>query len=67
MGMQLVTGTLVEIGEEDGLHVGRMRVDGALTRVVLTLVPEARVGDGLLAHAGVALSRLVPPEQTPAP
>ncbi len=56
--MHFTTGELLEIFEENELRMGRVRVGGAVERVALTLVPEARVGDQLLTHAGVALARV---------
>jgi hydrogenase maturation factor len=53
---------LVVVGEiaavehtEDG-RVGVVSVRGARVRVALDLVPGARVGDAVLANAGVALA-----------
>jgi hydrogenase maturation factor len=34
-------------------------VDGETERVAIDLVPDARTGDVLLCHAGIALERLV--------
>jgi hydrogenase expression/formation protein HypC len=59
-GMHFVTGELVEIFHENALRMGRVRVGGALDTVALELVPDARVGDLVLLHAGVALSRVEP-------
>jgi hydrogenase expression/formation protein HypC len=42
-----------ELGSEGSVDFG-----GVLRRVNLTLVPEAQVGDYVLAHVGVALCRL---------
>lgn len=53
--MKFVTGMLVGITDEDGDRIGRLEVGGALTTVELLLLPEAKVGDTVLAHAGVAL------------
>jgi hydrogenase maturation factor len=36
-------------------------VDGAVERVAIDLVPDARPGDLLLCHAGIALERLEAP------
>jgi hydrogenase maturation factor len=58
--MHFVTGTLVGITDEDGDRMGKLRVGGAITTVELLLLPEARVGDTVLAHAGVALSIIDP-------
>jgi hydrogenase expression/formation protein HypC len=43
-------------------RVGRVSVRGAMVDVALDLVPEAREGDAVLVHAGVALSVLREPE-----
>jgi hydrogenase expression/formation protein HypC len=58
MAMHFVTGEIVDVSERDGLRSGRVRVGGALFPVALELVPEARPGDLVLVHAGVALSRV---------
>jgi len=55
-------GTLVFTGRVASVHtlpegrVGRVSVRGARVDVALDLVPEARAGDTVLVHAGVALS-----------
>jgi hydrogenase maturation factor len=55
-------GTLVFAGRVASLvdgpqgRVGRVSVRGAQVDVALDLVPEAREGDTVLVHAGVALS-----------
>lgn len=54
--MHFTTGTVVDISDEAGQRTGRLRVGGALARVDLSLLPQARVGDTVLAHAGVGLS-----------
>jgi hydrogenase maturation factor len=56
--MNLVTGTLIEIRSREGDRTGRLSVGGAVVPVALDLVPAARVGDALLAHAGVAIAVL---------
>jgi hydrogenase maturation factor len=58
--MHFATGELIEILEQDGGRRGRIRVAGAITEVDLTLLPQAVVGDMLLTHAGVALSKVEP-------
>ncbi len=58
MSEQFFTGQIVEIYEADGMRMGKLRVGGALTRVALALLPEARVGDTVLVHAGVAVSKI---------
>jgi hydrogenase maturation factor len=55
-GPVVFAGRVVEVKEEPDGRVGRVSVRGARTNVVLDLVPEARAGDTVLVHAGVALA-----------
>jgi hydrogenase maturation factor len=50
------TGRLVELAEGPDGRTGRVSVRGARTCVLLDLLPEARAGDTVLIHAGVALA-----------
>ncbi len=43
-----------------GLRVGTVRFGGAERQVCLEYVPEARVGDFVIVHVGVAISVLSP-------
>jgi hydrogenase maturation factor len=63
-GPLVFTGRLVELREEPGGRVGRVSVRGARVEVALDLVPEARPGDAVLVHAGVALSLVREAEET---
>jgi hydrogenase maturation factor len=54
----VVAGRLRELRQQGASRVGRVSVRGAEIEVVLDLVPEARAGDAVLVHAGVALSLL---------
>ena len=54
-GPAVVVGEVVDLRE--GLD-GRVSVRGALVEVAFDLLPDARVGDTVLFHAGVALARL---------
>lgn len=63
-GPLVFTGRLVELREEGGSRVGRVSVRGARVEVALDLVPEARPGDAVLVHAGVALSLVREAEET---
>lgn len=49
-------GTIVDIHTEGEVRKGRVRVAGAITQVDLTLLPDARPGDTVLAHAGVGMT-----------
>ena len=55
-GPLVFTARLVEVHETAEGRAGRVSVRGARTEVALDLVPEAREGDTVLVHAGVALS-----------
>lgn len=53
-----VPGKVVEIFEENGLKMGHIDYAGALSRACLEYVPEIRVGEYTVVHAGFALSIL---------
>jgi hydrogenase expression/formation protein HypC len=53
-----VPGEIVEVREEDGIRVGKVRFGGAVREVCLACVPEAVVGDYVLVHVGLAIARL---------
>jgi len=50
-----VPGRLSRITDDHGLRYGDVDFSGLSIRVCLELVPEARVGDFVLVHAGMAL------------
>lgn len=56
--MSVHEGEIVEVWAEGPLRMGRVRVGGALTRVVLSLVPGACPGQRVLVEAGVAVARI---------
>jgi hydrogenase expression/formation protein HypC len=54
-----VPGRLVELlGDDDGLANGVVEFAGLRRQVCLACVPEAQVGEYVIVHAGVAISRL---------
>lgn len=54
-----IPGQIVEITEDQPLtRTGRVRFGGITRPINLAFVPEARVGDFILAHVGVAISRI---------
>lgn len=54
-----VPGLIVSIREDEPLlRPGRVRFGGVMREISLALVPEAEVGDHVVVHAGVAISRL---------
>ena len=61
-----VPGELVSIEEHtDPLwRTGEVRFGGVLRQVSLACVPEARLGDQLLVHVGMALTVLAPESES---
>ena len=55
-GPLVFTGRLVALEDAPEGRRGRVSVRGARLEVALDLVPEAKAGDTVLVHAGVALS-----------
>ena len=53
-----IPGSILSIGEQLGQPVATVDFDGTVQDVALSLVPDARVGDYVIAHAGVALQVL---------
>ncbi len=56
--MNLLSGELTEIYIAEGTTMGKVRVGGAFTRVPLTFLMEAKVGDKILMESGVAISKV---------
>ncbi len=50
-----IPGKVVEISDENGLAMGVVDVNGARTRACLAYVPDIRVGQYTIVHAGFAL------------
>ena len=63
-GTHVYTGRVMELRDGPEGRVGRVSVRGARVEVALDLVPEARAGDAVLVHAGVALSIVKDPAKT---
>lgn len=61
--MNLLSGEIVEIYIEDGTTMGKVRVGGALLRVPLLFLPEAKVSDTVLIDSGVAISTIESDQQ----
>jgi hydrogenase expression/formation protein HypC len=53
-----VPGQVVDVGEEHGLSVGRVRFGGIMRQVCLEHVPDAAPGDWVLVHVGFALAKI---------
>ncbi|MGD1030440.1 MAG: HypC/HybG/HupF family hydrogenase formation chaperone [Opitutaceae bacterium] len=58
-----VPGKILDIaGEDPLLRAGRVSFGGIVKQVSLTCVPEAKVGDYVLVHVGIAISTIDPGE-----
>jgi len=55
-----VPGCLVERETREGLLLGTVDFGDVRRSICLETLPEARVGDWLLVHAGIALQKLDP-------
>ncbi len=51
-------GEILEIKDDNGLRVGRVRFAGITREVCLEYVPEAVPGDFVVVHVGFAISRV---------
>jgi hydrogenase expression/formation protein HypC len=58
-----VPGKVLDIqGDDPLLRAGRVSFGGVVKQVSLTCVPEAKVGDYVLVHVGLAISTIDPAE-----
>jgi hydrogenase maturation factor len=62
--MNLVYGEIVDLGMEDGMTVGSVRVSGALKKVPLELLTNVNIGDRVLLCDGIAISKVTEPDRT---
>jgi hydrogenase expression/formation protein HypC len=53
-----VPGKILSIDESAPLKMGRVGFDGVVADICLEFLPEAKVGDYVLAHVGTALTLL---------
>ncbi|MEE9466296.1 MAG: HypC/HybG/HupF family hydrogenase formation chaperone [Candidatus Neomarinimicrobiota bacterium] len=53
-----IPGRIIEIYDEAGLSMGRLEYGGIENRACLAYVPEIKVGDYAIVHAGFAISIL---------
>lgn len=58
--MTLSTGRIIEVDEDGGYRMGKVSVMGAVIRVPLALVPDARPGDVVFMEGGVAIGVVAP-------
>lgn len=57
-----IPGKLLQVRPQDGLPMGKVQFGGISKDVCLAYVPEARVGDYVLVHAGFAIGVVDPAE-----
>ncbi len=58
--MNLLYGEVVDVFEEEGVLLGRIRVAGALKKIPLGLLTEVVRGDKVLICDGMAISKVAP-------
>jgi len=51
-----IPGKLIEITDDDGLAMGRIDYSGTIQTACLAYVPEVRLGQYVLVHAGFAIT-----------
>jgi hydrogenase expression/formation protein HypC len=57
-----IPGEVLEIRDDNGLRVGKVRFAGITREVCLEYVPEAVQGDFVVVHVGFAISKIDPEE-----
>jgi hydrogenase expression/formation protein HypC len=57
-----IPGEIVEVRDDKGLRVGKVRFAGITREVCLQYVPEAAQGDFVVVHVGFAISKIDPEE-----
>lgn len=53
-----IPGEIIDLGEREGLRVGKVRFAGITREVCLEYVPEAGTGDYVVVHVGFAISKI---------
>ena len=53
-----IPGKILEVEGDDLFRKGRVDFSGIIKEVNLSFVPEAKVGDYVIVHVGMAISRL---------
>jgi hydrogenase expression/formation protein HypC len=57
-----IPGEILEVRQDKGLRVGKVRFAGITREVCLAYVPEAARGDFVVVHVGFAISKIDPEE-----
>ncbi|HKE20368.1 MAG TPA: HypC/HybG/HupF family hydrogenase formation chaperone [Kofleriaceae bacterium] len=53
-----IPGEIVDIYQDSGLSVGKVKFGGITREVCLACIPDAQVGEFVLVHVGFALARV---------
>ncbi len=53
-----IPGKIEEISTENKIIMGRVNFEGVAMQVCLETIPDAKVGDYVIVHAGFAISKL---------
>lgn len=56
--MNLVYGEVADLGIEQGMRMGRVRISGAMKKVPLDLLKDVQCGDTVLICDGVAIGKV---------
>ena len=57
-----IPGEIIDVRDETGLRIGKVRFAGITRDVCLDYVPDAAVGEYVLVHVGFAISKIDPEE-----
>ena len=57
-----IPGEVLEIRQDQGLKVGKVRFGGITREVCLECIPEIATGEFVLVHVGFAISKVDPQE-----
>lgn len=53
-----VPGKILELFEEEGVHMARVEFGGVVRNACMEYLPEAAVGDYVIVHVGFAISKV---------
>ncbi len=53
-----IPGKVIEILDENGLKMGRIDYSGTIQKTCLEYLPEIKIGEYVIVHAGFALNKL---------
>ncbi|MCX6618220.1 MAG: HypC/HybG/HupF family hydrogenase formation chaperone [Acidobacteria bacterium] len=53
-----VPGKILELFQEEGVHMARVEFGGVVRNACMEYLPEAAVGDYVIVHVGFAISKV---------